>query len=92
MFCPRAGGNSKLLLAFLLFIPGSAQGQLRPIELEGFIVTGTPAPRAEGSVASHVTVLTGEELRLRGVPRVVEALSEIPGLVVAQVGPTISPA
>jgi vitamin B12 transporter len=90
MFCPHAGGNDKYLLALLLLpvflLPGPAHGQIRPIELEGFIVSGTPVPRAEGSVASHVTVLTGEDLRLRGVSRVLEALSEVPGLVVVQGG------
>ena len=96
MLCPRAGGNSTplravfallpfLLLPFLL-LPESAQGQISPIELEGFVVTGAPVPRAEGTVASHVTVLSGEDLRMRGVPRVLEALSEIPGLVVVQGG------
>jgi len=73
-----------LLLLLLCTTPGF--GQLRPIELEGFVITGTPVPRTAGTVASHVTVIEGEDLRSRGVTRVVEALSEVPGLVVVQNG------
>jgi len=84
----RAGGSGHLpyLLLLLLLCPVPGLGQLRPIELEGFVVTGTPVPRTAGTVASHVTVMEGEDLRLRGVTRVVEALSEVPGLVVVQNG------
>lgn len=72
--------------------PATGQGQLRPgepirpIELEGFVVTGAPFPRPLGAATSHVTILTGEELRSRGVSRVVDALREIPGMVVVQMG------
>lgn len=96
MFSPHAGGNGSLLratrallpllLLLVLLLPEVARGQVSPIELDGFVVTGTPVPRAEGAVASHVTVLSGEDLRTRGVPTVLEALSEIPGLVVVQGG------
>ncbi len=55
-------------------------------ELEGFIVTGTPRPRSAGTVASFSTVLEGEELRLRGLTGVAEALSEVPGLVMIRSG------
>lgn len=79
---PRSTAAWALLL--LLAAPGS--GQIRPIELEGFIVTGTPVPRTAGTVASHVTVLDGEELRRRGVTRVADALAGISGLVVVQNG------
>ncbi len=96
----RAGGTYRNLLSILraalsrptavwvllLLLPAPGIGQIRPIELEGFIVTGTPVPRTEGAVASHVTVLEGEELRLRGVIQVADALSEVPGLVVVQSG------
>ena len=83
----RAGGSgSFLFLLLLLLFPVPGLGQLRPIELEGFVVTGTPVPRTAGTVASHVTVMEGDDLRLRGMTRVVEALSEVPGLVVVQNG------
>jgi len=75
---------STLFLSLLL--PPSAVGQIRPIELEGFIITGTPVPRTVGTEASHVTVLEGDELRSRGLARVTDALAEVPGLVVVQAG------
>lgn len=70
----------------LLMGPASAASQIRPLELEGFIVTGTPVPRTAGLVASHVSVLEGSDLRDRGLTRVVDALAELPGLVVVQNG------
>jgi vitamin B12 transporter len=54
--------------------------------MEGFVITGTPVPRTAGTVASHVSILDGEELRSRGVTRIAEALSEVPGLAVVQGG------
>jgi vitamin B12 transporter len=81
---PRPMAAWALLLLPFLAAPGACQ--IRPIELDGFIITGTPVPRTAGTVASHVTVLDGEELRLRGVTRVADALSEVSGLVVVQNG------
>jgi len=78
-------GAAFLGLTFLAS-PNMASSQIRPIELEGLIITGTPVPRTVGSEASHVTILEGEELRARGLTRVADALAEVPGLVVAQSG------
>ena len=83
---PRRFGHLAAIAALLLFLPAPGTGQIRPVELEGFIVTGAPVPRTAGTVSSHVTVLEGDELRLRGVIRVAEALAEVPGLVVVQNG------
>jgi vitamin B12 transporter len=84
---PRRHLFKAALLTLLLFqlSPPSA-AQVRPVELEGFIVTGTPVPRAVGTEGSHVTILDGEELRLRGMSRMADVLAEVPGLVVAQSG------
>jgi len=72
-----------VVLTIALLLPSlPAVAQLRPIELEGFIVTGTPVPRAVGTEGSHVTILDGEELRLRGMTRIADVLAEVPGLVV----------
>ena len=100
MGSPRAGGTCldripapglgllrvALAIALLLPFPLPGHAQLRPIELEGFVVTGTPRPRSAETVASFTTVLEGEELRLRGMTWVAEALSEVPGLVVVRSG------
>ncbi len=75
-----------LAVSSVFLSPHPAPAQIRPIELEGFIVTGTPVPRLVGTETSHVTILDGEELRSRGVARVAEALAEVPGLVVVQGG------
>jgi vitamin B12 transporter len=76
----------RVLMFALLLFPLPAAGQIRPIELEGFIVTGTPVPRAVGTEGSHVTILDGEELRLRGRARMADVLAEVPGLVVVGSG------
>lgn len=75
---------SALLSALLL--PCLAAAQIRPIELEGFIVTGTPIPIALGTETSHVTVLNGEELRRRGTVSVSDVLAEVPGVSVVRNG------
>ncbi len=75
-----------LFLLSLPLFPCEGSAQIRPIELEGIVVTGTPVPRTVGTVSSFVTILDGEELRSRGVTRVLDALAEVPGLVVVQGG------
>jgi len=70
----------------LAFLPTPCRSQIKPIELEGLIVTGTPVARTVGTEATHVTILDGEELRARGVIRVADALAEVPGLVTIQNG------
>lgn len=78
--------GSVLLLVTGLPLASHAGAQVRPIELEGFIISGTPVPRTAGTESSHVTVLDGEELRGRGLTRVADALTEVPGLVVIRGG------
>ncbi len=80
------GRTARAVLACLLFLTSPATGQIQPIELEGLIITGTPVPRAVGTQGSHVTILQGEELRLRGMTRMADALAEVPGLVVVGSG------
>lgn len=54
--------------------------------LDGLVVTGTSVPRKLSAMGVHVTVLQGDELRARGVVRVVEALREVAGVGVVQSG------
>ena len=74
-----------ILLAVLLF-PTHGTSQVNPVQLDGIVVTGTPVPRVVGTEASHITILEGKELQARGITRVAEALSEVPGLVMVQNG------
>ena len=54
--------------------------------LDGLIVTASPTPRAREAVASHVTVLEGDELRARGITSVAEALRNVGGMDVVRNG------
>ncbi len=65
--------------------PSSAQ-QPPIFHLEGLVVTGTAVPRAAEAMGASVTVIEGDELRRRGVTRVLDALREAPGVSVVQSG------
>lgn len=67
---------------------GVARGQV-PADtavLADIVVTGTPVPTRAGAIAAAVTVLSGDELRARGVRLVHDALREVPGLLVVSAG------
>jgi vitamin B12 transporter len=70
----------------LLVLPGLAGAQEDVFSLDGLVVTVSPVPRAREAVASHVTVLDGEELRLRGLTSVADALREVGGVDVVRSG------
>ena len=73
-----------LLLLLATALPVSAQEH--PFILDGLVVTASPTPRAAGDVARFVTVLDGDDLRLRGVTDLVTALRDVPGLTVVRGG------
>ena len=50
------------------------------------VVSASKVPRPAGSLSQAVTVISGEDLRARGVTRVSEALREVPGAAVVQSG------
>ena len=54
--------------------------------LEELVVTATRLPSAPDAVVSSVTTISGEDLRARGVRFVQDALREVPGATVVQVG------
>ena len=60
--------------------PASALAQDKPFLLDGLVVTASPTPRAAQAVARSVTVLDGDDLRARGLTRVVDALRGVAGL------------
>ncbi len=78
--------SAVLFAAVLLAAPSSSRSQEVPFELEGFIITASPMPRALGDVARSVTVLDGEELRAGGVTLLSDALAGVPGVAVVRGG------
>lgn len=77
---------------FLLAVLGAtpsllAQDPSAPdFEMDGLVVTATAVPLPLSALGSHVTVLEGDDLRVRGVTRVLDALREVPGVTVVQGG------
>lgn len=55
-------------------------------ELRELVVTATRMPVPRAAVPSPVTVLTGSDLRARGIARVADALTVIPGVDVVETG------
>jgi vitamin B12 transporter len=66
--------------------PSAATAQEDAFSLQGLIVTASPTPRSAESVASHVTVLQGDDLRAEGLLTVGDALRDLPGLDVVRNG------
>jgi vitamin B12 transporter len=52
------------------------------------VISASKAPSARGSLTQPVTVITGEELRARGITRVSDALKSVPGATLVQNGST----
>jgi vitamin B12 transporter len=63
-----------------------AQETQDTIRLDELVVTATRLPSSPDAVVSSVTLITGEELRARGVRFVQDALREVPGAAVVQGG------
>ena len=64
----------------------AGEGEQDAFLVPGFVVTPTRTPVAAGRTPAPVTILSGSELRSRGVRSVAEALREIPGMSVVQAG------
>jgi len=79
-------------VAFLLAVLGTtstvqAQTPSAPdFEIEGLVATATAVPLPLSALGAHVTLLKGDDLRARGVTQVLDALREVPGVVVIQGG------
>jgi vitamin B12 transporter len=63
-----------------------AQQSADTVELGEIVITATRLPRPAGATGQSVTVISGDDLRARGVRRVVDALRSVPGVSVAQLG------
>jgi len=67
--------------------PLAAQQPDDTVRLSAIVVTATRLPTPLVSTTSAVTVLTGDELRSRGINTVAEALRGVPGMDVVETGP-----
>jgi vitamin B12 transporter len=68
--------------------PAAAQDVRDTFRLEELVVTPTRLPTPRQAVPVSVTVLQGDDLRARGVHQVLDALREVLGAAVVQVGGT----
>ncbi|HEY6219308.1 MAG TPA: TonB-dependent receptor [Gemmatimonadaceae bacterium] len=73
------------LLFLALASPVAAQVR-DTAKLESVVVTATRTPLAIGDIPASVTVLSGADLRARGIVSVSDALREVPGVTVARSG------
>ncbi|MGI8617876.1 MAG: TonB-dependent receptor plug domain-containing protein [Gemmatimonadaceae bacterium] len=74
-----------VILAQFAGIPLTAQQQ-DTVVLAGVVISATKAPVPSSALTQSVTVITGAELRARGVTSVAEALRGVPGVAVAATG------
>ena len=72
-------------LATGLAAPAAAQDAFA---IDEIVVSGALLPLAEGAYGRAFSIVTGEELRARGIRTVQEALRALPGLAVSQTNPT----
>lgn len=77
-----------IAVASIAMLARALGGQARPdtAHLADLVVTATRLPTSANELSTATTVIRGEELRARGVRLVVEALREVPGVVVVQAG------
>jgi vitamin B12 transporter len=77
-----------MIVAALVSVWTSARAQqpLDTTRLEELVVTPTRLPTEPDQIVSSVTTIRGEDLRIRGVHFVQDALREVPGASVVQVG------
>jgi vitamin B12 transporter len=75
------------LLAGVLVFGAAAQAQnTDSVRLATVVVSATKSPTDKSRVAVPVTIITGAELRAKGITRVVDALREAPGVAIVQNG------
>ncbi len=81
-------GTAVAFIAWTLLWPRwlPAQQDTAAVELPDIVVSEGRVPLSATAVTSAVTVLSGQELRARGVTLVKDALREVPGLSVVEAG------
>jgi vitamin B12 transporter len=83
--------TSKSTLALFVLVvaglPDRARSQAQDtVQLRTVVVSASKVPKPATSLTQPVTVLSGEDLRARGVTRVSDALREVPGAALVQSG------
>ncbi len=81
--------QSVLLLAAAFIAPPATFAQSPDTTTLGaMVISATKTPASRISLTQPVTVISGEELRARGITRVADALRAVPGVILAQNGST----
>ncbi|MBX6364711.1 MAG: TonB-dependent receptor [Gemmatimonadetes bacterium] len=83
----RCGLAGAALLGLLAATPLSAQQAPDTVRLDELVVTATRLPRSREASPLSTSVVTGAELRARGIRTVADALRTLPGAAVVQPGP-----
>jgi vitamin B12 transporter len=82
--CSRIVAGLALALTAATSLP--AQEVEDTTRLKELVVTATRIPTPPDAVVSSITIIRGEELRARGIHFLQDALREVPGATVVQVG------
>ena len=77
---------SCVAFAILVASPPARAQNRDTVTLDTVIISATKTPVARTQLTQAVTVITGAELRARGVSRVLDALELVPGVSIAQNG------
>lgn len=82
--------NRRLSLMAILVVTAFARPVIAQTadttQLSTVVVSASKIPRPASSLSQAVTVITGDDLRARGIARVSEALREVPGAALVQSG------
>jgi vitamin B12 transporter len=76
---------SAIVASTIIVQPVRAQ-DLDAVMLDTVVISATKTPVARSELTQSVTVLSGDDLRARGVSRVSDALQQVPGVALAQNG------
>jgi vitamin B12 transporter len=74
------------LVAACIVSTGSSAQERDTTVLDPIVISATQTPAAKSSLTQQVTIITGKELRERGIARVSDALRMVPGAQVVQNG------
>ena len=78
----------KSFLTWCILIASTATLQAAPVTLDPIVVTATRTATALSQIGSSVTVVTAEEIEEKQQTSVVDVLRSVPGVNLAQTGPT----